>query len=60
MPRELMSALRGVSRLGKGVLQAVENVNTIINDALTGMLVTEQEPIEPGMVTKLLSCYLNG
>ena len=32
--------------LGKGVLQAVENVNTVINDALEGMLVTEQEEID--------------
>lgn len=32
--------------LGKGVLKAVEHVNTIINDALTGMLVTEQEEID--------------
>ncbi len=32
--------------LGKGVLKAVENVNTVINDALEGMLVTEQEEID--------------
>jgi enolase len=32
--------------LGKGVLKAVENVNTVINDALQGMLVTEQEEID--------------
>ncbi len=32
--------------LGKGVLKAVENVNTIINDALEGMLVTEQTEID--------------
>jgi len=32
--------------LGKGVLKAVEHVNTIINDALTGTLVTEQEEID--------------
>ncbi len=36
--------------LGKGVLQAVENVNTIINDALTGMLVTEQEEIDQALL----------
>ncbi len=32
--------------LGKGVLKAVEHVNTIINDALTGMLVTQQPEID--------------
>ncbi len=32
--------------LGKGVLKAVENVNTVINDALEGMLVTEQTEID--------------
>nr|Q3ATQ5.1 RecName: Full=Enolase; AltName: Full=2-phospho-D-glycerate hydro-lyase; AltName: Full=2-phosphoglycerate dehydratase [Chlorobium chlorochromatii CaD3] len=32
--------------LGKGVLKAVENVNTVISDALEGMLVTEQEEID--------------
>jgi len=32
--------------LGKGVLKAVEHVNTIINDALTGMLVTQQTEID--------------
>jgi enolase len=32
--------------LGKGVLKAVEHVNTVINDELTGMLVTEQEEID--------------
>ncbi|NTV99364.1 MAG: phosphopyruvate hydratase [Chlorobiaceae bacterium] len=37
--------------LGKGVLKAVRNVNTEINDALEGMLVTEQEEIDE----KLLS-----
>jgi enolase len=36
--------------LGKGVLQAVENVNTIINDALEGMLVTEQEEIDQALL----------
>ena len=32
--------------LGKGVLQAVENVNTVIDEGLKGMLVTEQEEID--------------
>jgi enolase len=32
--------------LGKGVLKAVEHVNTIINDALTGMLITQQTEID--------------
>jgi len=32
--------------LGKGVLTAVENVNTIIDDALKGMFVTEQGEID--------------
>jgi enolase len=32
--------------LGKGVLKAVENVNTVINNALAGMLVTEQLDID--------------
>jgi enolase len=32
--------------LGKGVLKAVKHVNTIINDALTGMLVTQQTEID--------------
>jgi enolase len=32
--------------LGKGVLKAVENVNTVISDALEGMLVTEQEELD--------------
>ncbi len=36
--------------LGKGVLQAVENVNTVINDALTGMIVTEQEEIDEALL----------
>jgi len=36
--------------LGKGVLQAVENVNTVINDALNGMLVTEQEEIDEMLI----------
>ncbi|MEI8032712.1 MAG: phosphopyruvate hydratase [Chlorobiaceae bacterium] len=36
--------------LGKGVLKAVDNVNTIINDALQGMLVTEQEEIDEALL----------
>ncbi|TCD48040.1 phosphopyruvate hydratase [Chlorobium sp. N1] len=32
--------------LGKGVLKAVENVNTVIDEGLRGMLVTEQEEID--------------
>ena len=37
--------------LGKGVLKAVENVNTVINDALTGMLVTEQQEIDEALIS---------
>lgn len=36
--------------LGKGVLQAVANVNTVIDDALKGMLVTEQEEIDQTLI----------
>ncbi|NTW82044.1 MAG: phosphopyruvate hydratase [Chlorobiaceae bacterium] len=36
--------------LGKGVLKAVENVNTEINNALNGMLVTEQEELDKKML----------
>jgi len=36
--------------LGKGVLKAVENVNTVINDALQGMDVTEQEAIDARLI----------
>ncbi|NTU93123.1 MAG: phosphopyruvate hydratase [Chlorobiaceae bacterium] len=36
--------------LGKGVLKAVENVNTLINDALEGMDVTEQEEIDAALL----------
>jgi enolase len=36
--------------LGKGVLRAVENVNTEINSALNGMLVTEQEELDKKML----------
>ncbi len=36
--------------LGKGVLKAVEHVNTIINDALVGMLVTQQTEIDKKLI----------
>ena len=36
--------------LGKGVLKAVENVNTVINDAMNGMLVTEQQEIDEALI----------
>ena len=36
--------------LGKGVLKAVENVNSIISDALEGMDVTEQEEIDAALL----------
>jgi len=36
--------------LGKGVLKAVENVNTTINDALKGMEVTDQEAIDARLI----------
>jgi len=36
--------------LGKGVLKAVEHVNTIINDALTGMLITQQTEIDRKLI----------
>ena len=36
--------------LGKGVLKAVHNVNTIINDELRGMIVTEQNEIDRKMI----------
>ncbi|ABB24814.1 phosphopyruvate hydratase [Pelodictyon luteolum] len=42
---ELRDGDKGVY-LGKGVLKAVENVNTVIDEALRGMLVTEQEEID--------------
>ncbi len=42
---ELRDGDKGVF-LGKGVLNAVENVNGVINDALEGMDVTEQEEID--------------
>lgn len=37
--------------LGKGVLKAVENVNGPINDALTGMDVTEQKIIDKALLS---------
>ncbi|ACF13512.1 Phosphopyruvate hydratase [Chloroherpeton thalassium ATCC 35110] len=36
--------------LGKSVMKAVENVNTIINDELSGMLVTEQSEIDNALL----------
>jgi enolase len=36
--------------LGKGVLKAVHNVNTLINDELRGMIVTEQNEIDRKMI----------
>jgi enolase len=36
--------------LGKGVLKAVENVNKVLNDEITGMLVTEQNQIDARMI----------
>ena len=36
--------------MGKGVLQAVENVNTVLNDELTGMYVTDQNAIDARML----------
>lgn len=36
--------------LGKGVLKAVEHVNTVINDALVGMLVTQQTEIDKKLI----------
>ncbi len=36
--------------MGKGVLQAVNNVNTVLNDELTGMYVTEQNAIDARML----------
>lgn len=37
--------------LGKGVLKAVENVNSVINEELTGMSVLEQRDIDAAMIT---------
>ncbi|MDR2848742.1 MAG: phosphopyruvate hydratase [Bacteroidales bacterium] len=36
--------------LGKGVLKAVEHVNTILNDELTGFFVTDQNAIDARMI----------
>ena len=36
--------------MGKGVLQAVNNVNTVLNDELCGMFVTEQNAIDARMI----------
>ncbi|MDP4186894.1 MAG: phosphopyruvate hydratase [Bacteroidota bacterium] len=36
--------------LGKGVLKAVENVNKVLNDELTGMYVTDQVEIDKKMI----------
>ena len=36
--------------MGKGVLQAVNNVNTVLNDELCGMYVTEQNTIDARMI----------
>ena len=36
--------------LGKGVLKAVHNVNTVINEELKGMIVTEQNDIDRRMI----------
>ncbi|MDR2563724.1 MAG: phosphopyruvate hydratase [Prevotellaceae bacterium] len=38
------------SYLGKGVLKAVENVNTVLNDELTGMSVVDQREIDSAML----------
>jgi len=36
--------------MGKGVLQAVNNVNTVLNDELCGMFVTEQNALDARML----------
>jgi enolase len=36
--------------LGKGVLKAVENVNKVLNEGLTGMFVTDQNEIDAKMI----------
>ena len=36
--------------LGKGVLQAVNNVNTVLNEELRGMLITDQNGIDAKMI----------
>ena len=46
---ELRDGDKGVF-LGKGVLKAVENVNDVINDELSGMSVLEQREIDAAMI----------
>lgn len=46
---ELRDGDKGVF-LGKGVLKAVENVNGVINDELSGMSVLEQREIDAAMI----------
>ncbi len=46
---ELRDGDKGVF-LGKGVLKAVNNVNTTINEALQGMFVTEQNRIDAALI----------
>ena len=46
---ELRDGDKGVF-LGKGVLKAVENINTVINDELSGMPVVEQRDIDAAMI----------
>lgn len=36
--------------MGKGVLKAVENVNTILKDTIMGMDVTDQRAIDDAMI----------
>ncbi|MGB5403407.1 phosphopyruvate hydratase [Robiginitalea sp.] len=40
----------GADYMGKGVLKAVENVNTVIADAIRGMLVSDQNRIDQTMI----------
>lgn len=46
---ELRDGDKGVY-LGKGVLKAVDNVNTTINEALRGMFITEQNRIDAALL----------
>lgn len=46
---ELRDGDKGVF-LGKGVLKAVNNVNTTINEALQGMFITEQNRIDTALI----------
>ncbi len=46
---ELRDGDKGVF-LGKGVLKAVNNVNTTINEALQGMFITEQNRIDAALI----------